>query len=189
MRHSDPALTANIYTDAHLLPTFDAVAAMPWEGTVKAPPAPSGTQIDTQGLGPEGHLVAQTDTKNGEAKAQETTAIKGESHALASAVTESQMVGAVRFELTTSCTRNKRASQATLRPDLRAEEGAGTCDKLQCRNLKIVTFRFAPLLRNVSVRCAWNDSGNDLERRRHRARWAGRLDDPPAAFPRHAIVL
>ena len=27
-----------------------------------------------------------------------------------------QMVGAVRFELTTSCTRNKRASQATLRP-------------------------------------------------------------------------
>jgi hypothetical protein len=28
------------------------------------------------------------------------------------------MVGAVRFELTTSCTRNKRASQATLRPDI-----------------------------------------------------------------------
>lgn len=27
------------------------------------------------------------------------------------------MVGAVRFELTTSCTRNKRASQTTLRPD------------------------------------------------------------------------
>jgi hypothetical protein len=27
-----------------------------------------------------------------------------------------EMVGAVRFELTTSCTRNKRASQATLRP-------------------------------------------------------------------------
>ena len=27
------------------------------------------------------------------------------------------MVGAVRFELTTSCTRNKRASQATLRPE------------------------------------------------------------------------
>jgi hypothetical protein len=27
------------------------------------------------------------------------------------------VVGAVRFELTTSCTRNKRASQATLRPD------------------------------------------------------------------------
>lgn len=31
------------------------------------------------------------------------------------------MVGAVRFELTTSCTRNTRASQATLRPDQQAE--------------------------------------------------------------------
>ena len=30
---------------------------------------------------------------------------------------EGKMVGAVRFELTTSCTRNKRASQATLRPE------------------------------------------------------------------------
>jgi hypothetical protein len=32
------------------------------------------------------------------------------------------MVGAVRFELTTSCTRNKRASQATLRPDPRQKK-------------------------------------------------------------------
>lgn len=30
---------------------------------------------------------------------------------------EKKMVGAARFELATSCTRNKRASQATLRPD------------------------------------------------------------------------
>ncbi len=32
------------------------------------------------------------------------------------------MVGAVRFELTTSCTRNKRASQATLRPDTKEQK-------------------------------------------------------------------
>ena len=32
------------------------------------------------------------------------------------------MVGAVRFELTTSCTRNKRASQATLRPEPEAKK-------------------------------------------------------------------
>src|SRR6185503_3385066 len=37
-----------------------------------------------------------------------------------------EMVGAVRFELTTSCTRNTRASQATLRP----EQG----ENLHCRN-------------------------------------------------------
>ena len=42
------------------------------------------------------------------------------------------MVGAVRFELTTSCTRNKRASQATLRPDIQLQKvpGAGAdCNK------------------------------------------------------------
>ena len=41
-------------------------------------------------------------------------------------IRKEKMVGAVRFELTTSCTRNKRASQATLRPDPRAGEGAGS---------------------------------------------------------------
>ena len=44
------------------------------------------------------------------------------------------MVGAVRFELTTSCTRNKRASQATLRPDEGAKNAVCTC-QLQSRNL------------------------------------------------------
>ena len=39
------------------------------------------------------------------------------------------MVGAVRFELTTSCTRNKRASQATLRPDSEAGEFAAAGPK------------------------------------------------------------
>ena len=37
-------------------------------------------------------------------------------------IDEKRMVGAVRFELTTSCTRNKRASQATLRPDSEQEK-------------------------------------------------------------------
>ena len=41
------------------------------------------------------------------------------------------MVGAVRFELTTSCTRNKRASQATLRPDLRARQDAASGTGMQ----------------------------------------------------------
>jgi len=80
MRHSDPALTANIYTDASQLPTYDAVASLPWEG--KSPDAPNNlssqaSQIASQDLGPEGHSVAQTDTKNGEQKAQDTAAKKG----------------------------------------------------------------------------------------------------------------
>ena len=40
------------------------------------------------------------------------------------------MVGAVRFELTTSCTRNKRASQATLRPDPEPENMPGRLAKI-----------------------------------------------------------
>ena len=43
------------------------------------------------------------------------------------------MVGAVRFELTTSCTRNKRASQATLRPD---------ADRQDCQSRPKMQWRF-----------------------------------------------
>ena len=32
MRHSDPRLTADIYTDVTMLPTFNAVHALPWLG-------------------------------------------------------------------------------------------------------------------------------------------------------------
>lgn len=32
MRHSDPHLTAQIYTDVTLLPTFNTVSALPWVG-------------------------------------------------------------------------------------------------------------------------------------------------------------
>ena len=46
---------------------------------------------------------------------------------------EEKMVGAVRFELTTSCTRNKRASQATLRPD-KGGENADWTVQLQPRS-------------------------------------------------------
>lgn len=67
LRHSDPRLTANIYTDVTCLPTFDAVYAMGWtsEGTAQksAPPvlianANSSSQIDSQNLAREGHLEA-----------------------------------------------------------------------------------------------------------------------------------
>ena len=41
MRHSDPRLTANIYTDAAHLPTFDAVEQMAWTPTADGKPQPS----------------------------------------------------------------------------------------------------------------------------------------------------
>ena len=39
MRHSDPRLTANIYTDATQLPTFDAIKVLPWQVSGTAQPA------------------------------------------------------------------------------------------------------------------------------------------------------
>ena len=63
-------------------------------------------------------MVAQIEKENGEKKNQQEPAIKGESHTLPPAFTENQMVGAVRFELTTSCTRNKRATRLRYAPTL-----------------------------------------------------------------------
>ncbi|PTX92748.1 hypothetical protein DB354_13410 [Opitutus sp. ER46] len=54
LRHSDPRLTANIYTDATQLPTFAAVNALAWQSqdskdTPSHKPAPEpDTQIDSQ---------------------------------------------------------------------------------------------------------------------------------------------
>ncbi|MDB6124250.1 MAG: hypothetical protein JWQ71_3243 [Pedosphaera sp.] len=50
---------------------------------------------------------------------------------MAGAVIRGKMVGAVRFELTTSCTRNKRASQPTLRPEPDHELAVSKAE-LQC---------------------------------------------------------
>src|ERR1051326_8385892 len=54
------------------------------------------------------------------------------------------MVGAVRFELTTSCTRNTRASQATLRPVPSARESAFGPSQMQ--------FLFRPPIEGLSSR-------------------------------------
>ena len=56
------------------------------------------------------------------------------------------MVGAVRFELTTSCTRNKRASQATLRPEPDAQNS-----RIQPRkSTAIFTPDFHPGFRGIA---------------------------------------
>ena len=57
MRHSDPKLTANIYTDATHLPTFDAVETLPWHEA-------NGTHIGTQKADSSGHLLSQAVTIN-----------------------------------------------------------------------------------------------------------------------------
>jgi integrase len=65
LRHSDPRLTANIYTDVTCLPTFEAVYAMDWHAHVPIAAkdtaglianADSRTQIGTQNLARDSHL-------------------------------------------------------------------------------------------------------------------------------------
>ncbi|MGF1451816.1 MAG: tyrosine-type recombinase/integrase [Opitutales bacterium] len=53
MRHSDPKLTAKVYTDAKLLPTFETVEQLPWMAAAEARSSDSeavrkDSQIDPQ---------------------------------------------------------------------------------------------------------------------------------------------
>ena len=57
MRHSDPRLTANIYTDTTLLPTFEAVHSLPW---VQSNP-PKGTVNGTHEPDFSGQNLSQDD--------------------------------------------------------------------------------------------------------------------------------
>ena len=59
MRHSDPKLTANLYTDASKLPTFDAVEELSWLHEKKE----KDTQIDPQKPDQTSHERAYSDTE------------------------------------------------------------------------------------------------------------------------------
>ncbi len=98
MRHQDANLTAQNYTDANLLPTFEAVASLKWEGKALAPRAHTDTHGDTQTTGTQAHITSQAGTDNGSGKCDGSPANKGESRVLAFPVTNGQMVGAEGFE-------------------------------------------------------------------------------------------
>ncbi|WP_425503939.1 tyrosine-type recombinase/integrase [Cerasicoccus frondis] len=64
MRHSDPQLTAKIYTDASQLPTYEAVTTLPWSENETSPLAAANPQIDPQKPDSEGLLLSQIDNSN-----------------------------------------------------------------------------------------------------------------------------
>ena len=94
MRHQDANLTALNYTDANLLPTFDAVASLTWEGKAPAP----YTHGDTQRTGAEGQNGSQAGTENGWGNPAETIANSGQSHVLTLPVTKLKMAERGGFE-------------------------------------------------------------------------------------------
>ena len=100
------------------------------------------------------------------------------------------MVGAVRFELTTSCTRNKRASRATLRPDVQP----GRSCRLRRRNATMNFLNFSeaecgryPWLRSLhystSELCSVAQISPHIRKRRERRKngpWFTSLPSVPA---------
>ncbi len=202
MRHSDPALTANIYTDASQLPTFDAVAALKWEGSI-TPETHTDTQPASQKPVPPCLEMTEPGTESGAENGGETLANISQSHALSQPVTKSQMVGAVRFELTTSCTPSKRAYQATLRPDRKSARKTNGSDMVGICRLNSTSFSSSsesrrarpaskaigsiePLVRFVECR----DRDVDDSKRAHRAMAAAGLDiDDGHRLHRHTNAI
>ena len=139
MRHSDPRLTANVYTDPKLLDIAGAVDALP------SLPLPSGSHTDaaqqratgTDGRGDElAPMLAPNSDKSG---ASRSTVDKGRpdgtarSNSLAAFTTDGidrskdmltepvktrQRLGVIGFEPTASCSQSRRSSQAELHPVL-----------------------------------------------------------------------
>ena len=72
MRHSDPHLTAQIYTDVTQLPTFDAVSDLPWQSENN----PQAPQIDPQKLDFPGQILSSPDTKMSNSEKMQTTEIE-----------------------------------------------------------------------------------------------------------------
>jgi len=102
MRHSDPRLTANIYTDAAHLPTFDAVESLPWHGQPNGEVCP---QIGPQNLGRHSHFVAEPVTKDVSVIVSQNPANQYDRRDMTQVDAHSQMVGVTGFEPATSTSR------------------------------------------------------------------------------------
>ena len=109
MRHSDPRLTANLYTDVSHLPTFEAVQNLDW---IEVPSnEKSGTHIGTQKVVSEGHLLAQTGISyKASIKAAGSYETKGEAP-MPYDMGDFKMVGTTGFEPATSSPPAKRATK------------------------------------------------------------------------------
>lgn len=64
MRHRDPKLTANLYTDVTRLPTFEAVKSLNWHDKRERKNQPHDTHIDPQNPDTEGLPQSRTDKQS-----------------------------------------------------------------------------------------------------------------------------
>src|SRR5271157_978088 len=135
MRHSDPSLTANIYTDPRLLGVHGALDALPSLPLTQDPDA-DRERVQAASTGTYGELsvalpgdkrckteVSADKTKSPDhasagAHSVVATGFAGTSKATSASPDNPFLsIGPSGFEPLTSCTPSKRASQAALRPD------------------------------------------------------------------------
>jgi len=116
MRHSDPRLTASIYTDTTKLPAFDAVYELPWLAPSKELPSEKArtqsSQIDSQNPGAGGQNESPAGTETRPVNSSEIADTEGGCAALALAVTAGQLAERVGFEPTVGVTLHLISSQA-----------------------------------------------------------------------------
>jgi len=102
MRHSDPRLTANIYTDVTQLPTFEAVTGLAWheseKGNEPTPPAAVSSQLDSQNSDFPGPNPAQNVIIAKDAFSPKPLDFQQDWRALAATGTESKMAEREGFE-------------------------------------------------------------------------------------------
>jgi len=92
MRHSDPKLTAMIYTDPTQLPTFDCVEKLPWPELKTASNGQNPPQIHPQSLCVEGHQPSQRGTCHSVDNIAQDIEIEPLSHCLSQPGSNDKMV-------------------------------------------------------------------------------------------------
>ena len=105
MRHSDPRLTANLYTDVSHLPTFDAVQDLDWiEEPFEDTPEKDeiGTHVGTQNIVFGCHFLSQSGSTKMEATSHETPCHIKNKAAIPCGNGGHKMVGETGFEPATS---------------------------------------------------------------------------------------
>ena len=124
MRHSDPKLTANLYTDVSHLPTFEAVQDLDWIAPISEKKDLPATDEDSQicpHIRPQDvvagcHFLAQTDIAENEGESRETPSHIKKKTAISLESGGRGMVGETGFEPATSGSQSRRSTKLSYSP-------------------------------------------------------------------------
>jgi len=107
MRHSEPRLTAQIYTDASQLPTFEAIEKLPWFGVAENDNGNTPSQIPSQKSGLGCHTASQLVLSDARFEVHKSFDNEQDRHALSRLVPNGQMAEAEGFEPSTKMPGNR----------------------------------------------------------------------------------